>query len=904
MPSEIEKQGLLKIKNDLDYLTSCFRDVLISLKEIEIANLLPQIDSSSVDHTLLLNNPANEKYIQACSILFQLMNLVEENAAVRFRRKLEDEKGPAAIRGSWTETFLRLKDSGMTEEQIARLLPQVMVMPVLTAHPTEAKRISILNLHRKVYLQLARKEQGNLSNWERADIEETIKALLERWWRTGEVYLEKPQVASERNNVVHYFKNVFPQALRQSDQRLQKAWQALGFNAERLFHPTDFPRIIFGSWVGGDRDGHPYVTAELTADTLKTHRETALDLLISKMQELAADISFSEINNHPPPFFIQAIGELQHETGTAGAEAINRNPREPWRQFVNLLLVKLQNSRNGNHSANSYQTPSQLIHDLETLRKSLLEIGSRRLVNDLIFPIERMVQCFGFHLAKLDIRQNSAFHDKALQQLLTAAGIPDASYTEWSEEKKVAFLTQELQTNRPFLAPGTTVGAEAEQVVGCYRAVRAHVDVYGQEGIGSLIVSMTRSLSDLLVPYIFLREAGLSYHLFQVVPLFETINDLKNAPTILNNFLEHSIKKNSAGKAGSVQEVMVGYSDSNKDGGILASRWNLHQAEKSLTEIALRHHTTLRFFHGIGGTISRGGGKYHRFLESMPQGTLQGEIKLTIQGETIAQQFANPLNATYNLEMLLSGTALQANSWMYPVPPAAYPHAAMDKLAQLSFDHFQQLIHHPQFMSFYSQATPIDVLEQSKIGSRPARRTGQRSLADLRAIPWVFSWNQSRYNLTAWYGAGFALRKMKESDPLHYAEIKEAANRWPFLRYTLIHIETNLLNANEGIMKAYAGLVVDEPECNIIFDHIERELKDSHEQIATLFSESTVVRRFSVYDNASRREPVLTPLHRLQIDTLKEWRAKKQTYPEQAAKLLDKLLMMTNAISGGLKNTG
>ncbi|MFN7792004.1 MAG: phosphoenolpyruvate carboxylase, partial [Cyclobacteriaceae bacterium] len=210
----------------------------------------------------------------------------------------------------------------------------------------------------------------------------------------------------------------------------------------------------------------------------------------------------------------------------------------------------------------------------------------------------------------------------------------------------------------------------------------------------------------------------------------------------------------------------------------------------------------------------------------------------------------------------------------------------------------------PHFMNFYSQATPIDVLEQSKIGSRPARRTGQRSLADLRAIPWVFSWNQSRFNVTAWYGAGFALRNMKENDPLHYAEIKEAANRWPFLRYTLIHIETNLLNANREIMKAYAALAVVEPECKLIFDRIERELKDSHEQIAALFNEPTVVRRFSVYDNANRREPVLTPLHRLQIGTLKQWRVKRQTHTEQAAKLLDKLLMMTNAISGGLKNTG
>lgn len=902
MPLEIEKQGLLKIKNDLDYLTSCFRDVLISVNEIEIANLLFQIDSSSVNQTLF-NNRSNEKYVQACSILFQLMNLVEENAAVRFRRKLEDETEPAAVRGSWTETLLRLKGAGLTEEQMTQLLPRVRVMPVLTAHPTEAKRISVLNLHRQVYLQLVRREQGNLSNWEKADVEEKIKALLERWWRTGEVYLEKPQVSTERNNVVHYFKNVFPKALYQSDQRLKKAWQALGLSEDRLFRATDFPKITFGSWVGGDRDGHPYVTAELTAETLKIHRETALDLLTHKLQELAADISFSEINNHPPPFFIQSIRDIKQQTGSTGDNAVHRNPREPWRQFVNLMLVKLTNSRNENQSKGLYASPGELSQDLETLRKSLLEIGSRRLVTDLIFPIERMVQCFGFHLAKLDIRQNSSFHDKAVQQLLAAAGLPDHSFVDWPEEKRVDFLTQELKTNRPFLVQGTAVGAEGEQVIACYRAVKTHVDLYGKEGIGSLIVSMTRSLSDLLVPYLFLREAGLPYDGFQVVPLFETINDLKNAPIILDLFLKHPVKETHANTS-AIQEVMLGYSDSNKDGGILASRWNLHLAEKSLTEVAAKHQKSIRFFHGIGGTISRGGGKYHRFLESMPEGTVHGEIKLTIQGETIAQQFANPLNATYNLEMLLSGTALQTSSWMYPTQPSLYPEQAMDKLAQLSFEHFQQLIHHPKFMSFYSQATPIDVLEQSKIGSRPARRTGQRSLADLRAIPWVFSWNQSRYNLTAWYGAGFALKKIKENDPVSYGEIKAAAAKWPFLRYTLIHMETNLVNANKEMMTAYAALVVDDAERKSIFNLIEQEFDSCVHELSMLFSESTEVRRVSALNNKKRREPVLIPLHLLQIGLLKEWRMKKQSPPENGEKMLEQLLMMINAISGGLKNTG
>ncbi len=904
MQTEIEKQGLLKIKHDLEYLTTCFRDVLIELNELDVANLLTASDITSTGIPQLSSSTLNEKYIQACSMLFQLMNLVEENAAVRFRRKLEDENGPSSIRGSWTETFQRLQKAGLAEADIAKLLPQLKLMPVLTAHPTEAKRVSILNLHREVYLQLVRREQGNLSRWELETIEENLKALLERWWRTGEVFLEKPQVATERDNIVFYLKNVFPKALHLSDQRLKGAWQSSGYNPESLFHPNAFPQITFGSWVGGDRDGHPYVTSELTDSTLKTHREAALDLLVSKLRELAAHISFSKINNPVPQFLLQNIEELQQQAGIPGHEAVQRNPLEPWRQYVNLLIVKVKNTKSGPHLNNSYQFPSQLLADLETLRRSLLDIGSRRLVSDLLFPLERMVQCFGFHLAKLDIRQNSSFHDKAVQQLLQAASIPDNLFTEWPEDKRLAFLSKELQTHRPFLAQGVSMGSEAEQVISCYRTIKTHIDLYGTDGIGTLIVSMTRSLSDLLVPYLFLRETGIPYDLLQIVPLFETINDLKNAPAILDDLLNHPLKKASIKDGNFIQEVMLGYSDSNKDGGILASRWNIHQAEKSLSEVAAKHKVRLRFFHGVGGTISRGGGKYHRFLDSMPPASVHGEIKLTIQGETIAQQFANVLNATYNLEMLLSGLALQSSSWLYPRQKLPVPHQALDHLAQLSLDHFQGLIHHPSFMHFYGQATPIDVLEQSKIGSRPARRTGQRTLSDLRAIPWVFSWSQSRFNLTAWYGAGFALREMREKHPTYYSEIKASANSWPFLRYTLIHIETNLLNTNREIMRSYADLVEDEMVRNEMFDLILHELEESQRQIAMLFDEPAEQRRISVYDNSKRREPVLHPLHMLQILSMKEWRTLKESNPESADHLLKRLLMITNAISGGLKNTG
>jgi phosphoenolpyruvate carboxylase len=349
---------------------------------------------------------------------------------------------------------------------------------------------------------------------------------------------------------------------------------------------------------------------------------------------------------------------------------------------------------------------------------------------------------------------------------------------------------------------------------------------------------------------------------------------------------------------------MLGYSDSNKDGGILASRWNIYQAEQRLTEVADRHGIGLRFFHGIGGTISRGGGKYHRFLESMPAGTVSGRIKLTVQGETIAQQFANLINATYNLEMLLSGTARQAMRRLMPEGPDAYPAEAMSRLASLALEQYQALTQDPGFIRFYSQATPIDVLEHSKIGSRPARRTGQRSLADLRAIPWVFSWSQSRFNLTGWYGAGAALRQLRETEPLLYSQLREAADAWPFLRYTLIHIETNLLNMEPAAMQAYAALTDDPDLGGRFLRHMLEGREAGLQEIAQLFGTPQTVRRTSQLDNIARRSGALRALHRMQASGLHAWRAAAAAGDPAAGGLLARLLLLTNAISGGLKHTG
>jgi phosphoenolpyruvate carboxylase len=904
----IENQGLEKIHTDLTEIMHAFMEVLNAQGEESITKALKDFDSNIYDTESIPNDINNEKIIQALSIGFQLMNLVEENASVQFRRKLENQMGLDSIRGSLGEIFAKLIENGLTEEQIANILPNVTVMPVLTAHPTEAKRTSVLDLHRDLYLLLVKKENKIWSISEQEAIDNDIKALLERWWHTREVQLEKPNIESERNNLLHYFTKIFPIALDTIDKRLKYTWKAMNFDPKRLSLPEHFPALRFGSWVGGDRDGHPFVTAMVTQSTLDVHRKAALTIVKDALIHMAARTTFSNTQHNVPQILTDAIKDNVTIMEKAGDKALKRNPGEPWRQFINLIVAKLENTQKGNietlHPNAWYPTPAVLQKDLDIIKTSMIQAGMARIVDDLLFPIERKLQCFGFHLASLDIRQNSAFHEKAIEQLLKAALFNDWEYSKWDEKKRMEFLNHELKSNRPFAVSGTEVGPEANQLIECYRTVRDHVKAYGHNGIGSFIVSMTRELSDLILVYLFFRELGMQHMPFQIVPLFETIDDLQQSHEILDAFLLHPISQLRIKKEGYVQEVMLGYSDSNKDGGILASRWNIYRAEQNLTDVAEKHGIRLRFFHGIGGTISRGGGKYHRFLDGMPQYSLTGQIKLTVQGETIAQQFTNPLNATYNLEMLLAGTTLQTSYTTYLRKKRDYPFDTMKIISELSIKKYQELITREGFIEFYRQATPIDLLECSRIGSRPARRTGAKTLNDLRAIPWVFSWNQSRFNLTAWYGVGSALSEIRKKHPLLYNELKQVANSWPFLRYTLIHIETNLLNSDLQLMAQYAELVKEDKVRTEFLKLITDEYTLAREQIIDLFGEEAESRRYKLLENIKRRRKILTKLHQLHIFYLKRWRQIPENERENDHNMLDLLLMITTALSSGLKSTG
>ncbi|MCI4670569.1 MAG: phosphoenolpyruvate carboxylase [Bacteroidia bacterium] len=901
----IQKEGLQKIKIDLHWLMSSFKSMLEGLGESDPAQSLPWVNETI--EPVGSSAVPDKKLAQAIGMSFELLNLVEQNTATQFRRKSESLFGLESIRGSWGETLYQWKEAGIDERRIAKMLPQILVMPVLTAHPTEAKRVTVLGIHRELYMLLVKRENPVWSTSEKKILQVQLETLLERWWRTGEIYLQKPRLEDERNNLLHYFENVFPEAVGLSDQRLRNAWKAAGFDPNLLQWPEQFPLWQFGSWVGGDRDGHPFVTPEFTASTLNLYRESALNMNKKALVELAGKLSFSDQLNPVPQAFLDLILEKVNALGEKGQKALERNPFEPWRQFLNLMIVRLDNTieeKKGLPLECLYTRAEELAADLKILRNALIEVGASRMAREILFPVERKVQCFGFHLAKLDIRQNSAYHEKALSQMLAAAGFEDADYGSWSEDQRLSFLNEELKSKRPFVIPGSSCGMEADNVLAYFGEIKKYIDNYGTAGIGSMIVSMTRSLSDLLVIYLFLREVGLLNSSLPVVPLLETIEDLEEGGSILEAFLGHPTTLERSKVNGiDVQEIMLGYSDSNKDGGILMSRWSIYKAERRLTEIGNKCGVKLCFFHGRGGTISRGGGKIHRFLESMPPGSVSGQIKMTVQGETIANQFANLLNATYNLEMFSSGTARQAMLKMDDAPNHSL-NTIMDRVAALAQEKYRKLLDHPGFIEFYSRATPIDVLEQSKIGSRPARRTGQRSLDDLRSIPWVFSWSQSRFNLTAWFGTGEALEQLHKEFPQDFEVLKQMADHWPFLKYRLIQIETNLLNAEPQIMKAFAEFVENSEVREDLMGLIEKDYGKGLTQIEKLMGSPASVRRITQLENISLRSRALSLVHQMQLDNIKKWRTVRESDPEKSDKLLLKLLLLVNALSGGLKGTG
>ena len=879
-PADSLREGFSKWTDDFNEIRGFFSEMLEEEGDADLAAFLRSCFDDSCQSPQRAALPA--QYCQALSIVFQLLDIVEENTANQFRRRAEDPRRQEGEPGLWLYNLADLRHRGFSEAALRDAMEQVSVEPVLTAHPTEAKRATVLEHHRAIYLLLVERDNRRFTEVEAAIFRRRLKAALERLWRTGEIRAERPEVESEVQGVLHYLRWVFPDVVELLDQRFQHSW-----SAEFGTPPPNLPRLAFGSWVGGDRDGHPLVTPEVTARTLVLLRHNALAVARDRMRKLGATLSLAE-SEVPVPAILRDRIELLSKILCAelARKAIDRNPHEPWRQLVNLILARLERV----DKPGGYASAKEWIADFEVLEASLREAGAHNVAEMDVRPAVAQARVFGFHLATLDIRQNSQYHDRAMAGLLRAAGFAKHDFPNWSEPEKLDFLNRELQTLRPFTGPHMNLDPEAAHVTALFRALRAH----GPEGLGPVIVSMTRGVADLLVVYLLAREAGLLNEKdgglacdLAVAPLFETIRDLENSAGILDAFLSHPV---STRRPVNDVVVMLGYSDSNKDGGVLASQWSLHQAERELTAVAKKHNTHLTFFHGRGGTVGRGAGPTHVFLEALPQGSLTGKMRVTEQGEVIAQKYANRVTATFQLERLLAGVTRTSLLHSVPNHDTQPLESIWPKVAETSFQAYRKLIETDGFVTFFRQATPIDVIEQTQLGSRPSRRSGAGTLDDLRAIPWVFSWSQARFHLPGWYGVGTALDWLRREDCQHLLD-------WPFLSYLLHNVEASLMMAHPGTMRLYASLVENEEIRTRLLDTIFKEYNLSVSVIEHLFGEAATHRK-RLAQAVRLRRSALDQLHREQVRLLRCWRS------DPREETLTALLLTVNAIGMGQKMTG
>ncbi|MCB1225677.1 MAG: phosphoenolpyruvate carboxylase [Verrucomicrobiales bacterium] len=911
-PKELLRDtGFSLLESDLTFLMEAYAATLSRLGQGALADHLPWL----TDVSDFEPEEVGRELGQAYSISFQLLNIVEERAAAQVRRMREKELGPEAEKGLWPDQMQRMRAVCDDPERLLSVLRTVCVEPVLTAHPTEAKRDTVRERHREIYDLMNRHENAAYTEREQERLRALIGVQLESLWHTGEIRLTRPTIEAELQNALHYLREVFPEALARAHTHLREAWEDAGYLAEEVDELG--PLIRFGTWIGGDRDGHPFVTAEVTREALAALRLNALRVQRRRLEALAYHTPMTVLF-HPAPERLTALrlrlrADLAGQSHVDLAEIEQRNAEVPWREAAYLMRAKVLMTVRGESAPVGYGSAAELEADLAEFAETLKEVGCHALEREWMVPFRRQLRAFGFHLAVLDVRQNSAFHEKALAQLLAAAGVEDgAGYSQWPVERQRELLERELASPRPFLAPGQSAGPEADTVLASHRVLAEHVQRYGTAGLGALIVSMTRRVEDLLTVYLLAREAGLAVWSAEglrcplpVTPLFETMADLEAGPGIVEAFLQHTVTRRSLDPSAPVLQMMVGYSDSNKDCGILASQWAIHRAQAELSAAAHRHGVKPVFFHGRGGTVGRGAGPTHWFMEALPFGSLAGGMRMTEQGETIAQKYAHMNSAVFNVELLMASAAATAVRHELGSDPGEPLAPVLNRLAQWSTQAYRELLHAEGFMTFYRQATPIDALENARIGSRPARRTGQATLDDLRAIPWVFSWTQSRFYLPGWFGAGTALRRLRDERPDDWQALLREAGKNAFVRYLLTNIESSLVSANPDWMRRYGSLVMDSALRDRFLGRILDEYETARQMVEAVFQRPFGERRPRLAFTLDLREQPLRVLHAHQVRLLRRWRARLAEGDKLGAEaMVPDLLISVNALASGLRTTG
>ncbi|CAA0091604.1 Phosphoenolpyruvate carboxylase [Mycolicibacterium vanbaalenii] len=838
---------------------------------------------------------------------FALLANVAEDIHRERRRAVHEAAGAPPQNSSLAATYLKLDSAELDAGTVADALVGALVSPVITAHPTETRRRTVFDTQHRITELMRLRLHGHVTTEDGRDVELELRRHILTLWQTALIRLSRLKIQDEIETGLRYYPAAFFEVIPQVNAEVRAAFQARWPGGELLEAPILRP----GSWIGGDRDGNPNVTADVVRLATGRAAYTALAHYFVELTALEEELSMSSrlvrISDA-----VAALAEACHEPARAD---------EPYRRALRVIHARLTATaqqildRQPEHELDlgmqAYRTPAELLADLDAVDNSLRSNGSAVLADDRLARLREAVRVFGFHLSGLDLRQNSDVHEEVVAELLAWAGV-HADYASLSEPDRVELLVGELSTRRPLTGPDAELSELARKELDIIAAAARAVHVFGSQAVPNYIISMCQSVSDMLEAALLLKETGLldasaerPYAPVGIVPLFETIDDLQRGSSILEAALDLPLYRAVVAARGDSQEVMLGYSDSNKDGGYLAANWALYRAELDLVESARKTGIRLRLFHGRGGTVGRGGGPSYDAILAQPPGAVKGSLRLTEQGEVIAAKYAEPRIARRNLETLLAATleaTLLDTEGLGELSEPAYQ--VLDDLAARAQRAYGELVHEtPGFVEYFKASTPVSEIGALNIGSRPASRKPTTSISDLRAIPWVLAWSQSRVMLPGWYGTGTAFEEWiadGDEGEGRLEVLQDLYRRWPFFATVLSNMAQVLAKSDLGLAAHYAELVEDESLRRRVFDKIAEEHERTirmHKLITghdDLLADNPALAR-SVFN----RFPYLEPLNHLQVELLRRYRSGDEDELVQRG-----ILLTMSGLATALRNSG
>jgi phosphoenolpyruvate carboxylase len=872
----------------------------------------------------LVEDPARAlAVLKAFSTYFQLVNLAEENQRVDIlrQRAVVAHERKIFVAETIAHAVRRLQVEGVQADEMRELLHDLLIVPVFTAHPTESKRRGVLFKLKTMANILREMDTVALIPSERAEKEDRLRENIVLLWQTDEMRDRPPTVMDEVRNGLYFFEttlfDLLPRIYREMEKALADCYPDEEF---------DIPIFLrYGSWVGGDRDGNPYVDVATTEETLRAHKDVVLELYGRKVEELYNHLTTGLKWGGFSSEFIESLRRDFMLVPDSEREVLDRFDQEPYRQKLIMMFRRIEATRAENRqnwkerklNPRAYRDAAEFLTDLRLIRDSLAQNKGERVAHGQLSTLIRQVEVFGFHLATLDIRQHSGRHRSAMAEVLARYGLA-TDYETMPEADRVAILSREIMNPRP-LTSRLDFSDETNQTLELFRLIRRARQIIGPESIKTYIISMTTQVSHMLEVLLFARDAGLMGEI-EVVPLFETIEDLRAAPQIMTKMFQNAAYLRHLAKLNNHQQIMIGYSDSNKDGGYLIANWMLFQAQRGLAKVFDQYKIKLLLFHGRGGTVGRGGGPANRAILAQPPESVRGRIKLTEQGEVISGRYSNSDIAHRHLEQLISAVMLtsgrrpqyeQESHWV----------EVMDQLSERAYKKYRQLVQSDAFLQYFHDATPLDHISLLNIGSRPTRRKASRDISDLRAIPWVFAWTQSRVNLPSWYGVGEALESWVEGETAsngrdnsgdnansekeraeRLTQLSEMYQNWPFFRTVLDNVQMGLCKGDMPIASLYAELT-DPVTRDEVFPDLQAEYERTKRMVLEVTGYSELLENESWLQRSIKlRNPYVDPMNYIQVAVLK--RLREQPDAPNASALRSAVLLSVNGVAAGLQNTG